>query len=60
MKAFGRKPEGKRLERIKASPRWTGESFQNIHPVMPGLRDPTASMPTLHDFVCGGEGSDLA
>ncbi len=46
MKSLGRKPEGARLERIKASPRWAGEQFRNVHPIIPGLRDPKASMPT--------------
>ncbi len=55
MKSLGRKPEGARLERIKASPRWAGEQFRNVHSVIPGLRDPNASMPTLSDFLCGGE-----
>src|SRR5258708_7680806 len=55
MKSFGGKPNGARLERIKASPRWTGERFRNVHPIMPGLRDPSASMPTVADFLCGGE-----
>lgn len=51
----GQKPDGARLERIRASPRWTGEQFRNLHPITAGLRDPNASMPTLHDFLCGGE-----
>src|SRR6266576_2077241 len=55
MKSLGRKPEGARLERIKASPLWVGERFRNVHPVIPGLRDPNASMPTISDFLCGGE-----
>jgi len=55
MKSLGKKPAGARLERIQASPRWTGEQFRNLHPIAPGLRDPNASMPTLHDFLCGGE-----
>ena len=54
MKSLGRKPEGARLARIKASPRWAGEQFRNVHPVIPGLRDLNASMPTLGDFLCGG------
>jgi L-ascorbate metabolism protein UlaG (beta-lactamase superfamily) len=54
MKSLGKKPGGARLERIKASPRWTGEQFRNLHPIAPGLRDPTASMPTLTDFLCAG------
>ncbi|GAC1451789.1 MAG: MBL fold metallo-hydrolase [Steroidobacteraceae bacterium] len=55
MKSLGKKPDGARLERIKASPRWTGEQFRNLHPITPGLRDPNASMPTLGEFLCGGE-----
>jgi L-ascorbate metabolism protein UlaG (beta-lactamase superfamily) len=52
---LGQRPEGARLERIKASPRWDGERFRNPHPIIPGLRDPNASMPSLGDFLRGGE-----
>src|ERR1700704_456742 len=55
MKSLGKKPQGARLERIKASPLWAGEQFRNVHPVIPGLRDPKVSMPTIGDFLCGGE-----
>ena len=55
MKSLGKKPKGARLERIKASPLWAGDSFRNVHPVIPGLRDPNASPPTLSEFLCGGE-----
>jgi len=55
MRSLGRKPQGARLERIKASARWAGDRFRNIHPIAPGLRDPNASMPTLSEFLCGGE-----
>jgi L-ascorbate metabolism protein UlaG (beta-lactamase superfamily) len=55
MRSLGRKPEGARLELIRNSPRWDGERFRNQHPILPGLRDPTASMPSLTDFLCGGE-----
>src|ERR1700687_2470627 len=55
MKSLGRNPEGARLERIKASPLWAGERFRNVHPVIPGLRDANASMPTISDFLCCGE-----
>src|SRR5580700_6404395 len=55
MRSLGRKPQGARLERIKASPRWAGEQFRNLHPMIAGLRDPNASMPTLHEFLGGGE-----
>jgi L-ascorbate metabolism protein UlaG (beta-lactamase superfamily) len=55
VRSLGAKPAGARLERIKSSPRWTGESFRNVHPVMRGLRDPDARMPTISEFICGGE-----
>jgi hypothetical protein len=55
MNFLGKKPQGARLERIKASPRWLGERFRNVHPIAPGLRDPNAAMPSLSDFLCGGE-----
>src|SRR5262249_53901946 len=55
MKSLGAKPEGARLERIKASPLWSGEGFRNVHPVIPGLRDLNAKMPTIGEFICGGE-----
>ena len=54
MKSLGSRPDGARLERIKASPRWAGERFHNVHPIIPGLRDPNSSMPTLAEFLCGG------
>jgi len=55
MKSLGKKPAGLRLERMKASPLWSGESFRNQHPIAPGLRDTDAPKPTLGDFLCGGE-----
>jgi L-ascorbate metabolism protein UlaG (beta-lactamase superfamily) len=54
MKSLGRKPQGARLERIKASAQWAGDRFRNAQPIIPGLRDPNASMPTLGEFLCGG------
>jgi hypothetical protein len=54
MKSLGRKPEGLRLDRMKASPRWAGEGFRNLHPIPPGLREAGAQRPTLSDFLCGG------
>jgi len=54
MKSFGGKSKGARLERMRASPNWAGERFRNVHPVLPGLRDPNTPMPTLKEFVCGG------
>ena len=55
MKSFGSKSVGLRLDRMKSSPRWSGESFRNLHPVLPGLRDTSAPRPTLAEFLCGGE-----
>ena len=55
MRSLGRRPEGTRLERIKASPRWAEDRFRNLHPILPGLRDANAPMPTLREFLCGGE-----
>ena len=55
MKSLGSKAQGARLERMKASPLWSGEGFRNVHPVIPGLRDPSVPMPTLTEFLCGGE-----
>jgi L-ascorbate metabolism protein UlaG (beta-lactamase superfamily) len=40
---------------MKASPLWAGDRFQNMHPVLPDLRDATVPMPSLKDFLCGGE-----
>ncbi len=40
---------------MKASPLWAGDRFQNVHPVLPNLRDPTVPMPSIKDFMCGGE-----
>ena len=55
MKSLGKNPQGARFERIKASPLWSGEQFRNRHPILPGLRDANASLPTLSEFICGGE-----
>ncbi|MBS0378583.1 MAG: MBL fold metallo-hydrolase [Proteobacteria bacterium] len=55
MKSMGRRPQGARLERIQASPRFAGGTFRNLHPVLPGLRDPAVPMPSLREFLCGGE-----
>lgn len=52
MKSFGRKSDGLRLERIKASSLWAGDAFRNIHPVLPGLRDAAAPAPTVTEFLC--------
>jgi len=55
MKSLGKRSEGARLERIKASPLWAGDRFRNMYPIAAGLRDPNASMPTIGEFLCGGE-----
>lgn len=52
MKSLGRRPEGSRLERLRASPLWTGEGFRNRHPIIAGLRDPATPPPTLREFLC--------
>ncbi len=54
MKTFGKRAQGARLERMQASPRWAGDGFRNVHPVLPGLRDSTVPKPTLTEFLCGG------
>jgi L-ascorbate metabolism protein UlaG (beta-lactamase superfamily) len=55
MKSMGTRAGGARLERMKASPLWADDRFKNVHPVLPNLRDPTVPMPSLKDFLCGGE-----
>ena len=54
MKSLGMRAAGARLERMKASARWAGDGFRNLHPVLPGLRDPSVPRPTLSEFLCGG------
>jgi L-ascorbate metabolism protein UlaG (beta-lactamase superfamily) len=54
MKSLGQRAASERRERILASPRWAGEGFRNLHPILPGLRDPAASRPTLGEFLRGG------
>jgi L-ascorbate metabolism protein UlaG (beta-lactamase superfamily) len=55
MKSFGQRPHGARLARIQASPQWVDGTFRNHQPILAGLRDPHAAMPTLGEFLCGGE-----
>jgi L-ascorbate metabolism protein UlaG (beta-lactamase superfamily) len=55
MKSMGKKPEGERLERMKSSPLWAGDQFRNRHPIISDLRDPNTPMPSIRDFLCGGE-----
>lgn len=56
MKSFGKAAQGERLERLRDLPLWDGERLRNIHPVLPGLRDPNAQRPTLREFLCGDDG----
>ncbi len=55
MKSLGKRADGLRLERMRGSSQWLGDSFRNVHPIMPGLRDTTGPRPSLRDFLCPGE-----
>jgi L-ascorbate metabolism protein UlaG (beta-lactamase superfamily) len=55
MKSLGKQAAGARLERMRGSPQWSGGHFANVHPTLPGLRDPNVPMPSLKEFICGGE-----
>jgi L-ascorbate metabolism protein UlaG (beta-lactamase superfamily) len=55
MKSLGGISSGLRLERMRASPLWDGQVFRNLHPILPGLRDPTVRPPSLGEFLCGSE-----
>jgi len=50
MNVFGKRAIGQRLERMRASPLWSGLAFRNLHPVLPGLRDLSVPQPTLREF----------
>jgi L-ascorbate metabolism protein UlaG (beta-lactamase superfamily) len=50
----GLRAAGEREERLRASPRWVDGRLRNVHPVLSGLRDPAAMMPTLGEFLRGG------
>ena len=39
---------------MQDSPLWTGQSFRNLHPALPVLRDPLVASPTISEFLCGG------
>ncbi|MEE9478467.1 MAG: MBL fold metallo-hydrolase [Roseateles sp.] len=55
MKSLGQRATGLRLERMRASPRYlktdAGEGFRNLHPIQPGLKDPSQRF-SLSDFLC--------
>lgn len=55
MKSLGKQPAGERLERMRGSPRWRDGRFANHHPILAGLRDPNVPMPSITEFICGGE-----
>ncbi|QCB48128.1 MBL fold metallo-hydrolase [Hydrogenophaga sp. PAMC20947] len=55
MKSFGQRATGVRLERMRASPLWRDGGFRNLHPIEAGLRDPSVPMPSVKDFLWGGE-----
>ena len=55
MRSLGKPAAGLRLERMRDSAQWAGERFVNVHPILPGLRDPSVPMPSLKEFICGGE-----
>jgi L-ascorbate metabolism protein UlaG (beta-lactamase superfamily) len=55
MKSLGKRADGVRLERMRASPLWAGNRFENVHPILPNLRDPSVKMPSITDFISGGE-----
>lgn len=54
MKSFGKRAEGERLERMRASALWDGDGFRNRHPVLPGLRDASVPRPSLKEFLSAG------
>jgi L-ascorbate metabolism protein UlaG (beta-lactamase superfamily) len=55
MKSLGKRATGERLERMQQSPLWVGDGFRNQHPVLAGLRDAAVPMPSVKDFLCGGQ-----
>lgn len=55
MNSFGKRAQGERLERMRASAMWDGTGFRNVHPALPGLRDATVPRPTLKEFLSAGD-----
>ena len=58
MKSLGSRADlmpGLRLERMHASAQWREGAFRNIATIAAGLRNPAAKMPSLSEFLCGGE-----
>ncbi|MGH7709702.1 MAG: MBL fold metallo-hydrolase [Gemmatimonadaceae bacterium] len=54
MASHSSRSNGRRLERIKSSPRFNGRVFVNTHPISAGFK-PGVERPTMRDFLCGGE-----
>ncbi|MBH1963925.1 MAG: MBL fold metallo-hydrolase [Comamonadaceae bacterium] len=54
MKSLGKRADGLRLERMRASPRWAETGFRNVRPIPAGLRDPTVPMPSIREFLSRG------
>ena len=54
MRTFGARSRGLRLERMKASPRWDGNGFRNVHPVIASLRDTAVPFPSMREFMRTG------
>ena len=55
MKSLGAKPDGLRLERMQASPRWHGGAFRNVHPMLSRLLRSDVAVPTVREFLFGGD-----
>ncbi|HEY0708310.1 MAG TPA: MBL fold metallo-hydrolase [Polyangia bacterium] len=53
MSAFGKRAQGERLERMRASSRYRDGGFRNTHPVTSGLKK--GSSPVLAEFFFGGK-----
>jgi L-ascorbate metabolism protein UlaG (beta-lactamase superfamily) len=51
MKSLGQRAQGERLERMRASPRWAGDGFRNLHPIAPGLRHADVAMPSMREML---------
>lgn len=43
------------MERMQASPLWHGGAFRNVHPVLPQLLRRDVAMPTVREFLFGGD-----
>jgi L-ascorbate metabolism protein UlaG (beta-lactamase superfamily) len=55
VQSLGARAKGPRLTRMRTSPQWAGEGFHNVHPILSGLRDPNAPIPTWTELLFGGK-----